>query len=43
MSLRVVPKGGRDPYPGLDKDKFAFDTDVDTLGLTPVSGGDGSV
>lgn len=34
-----VEVGGKMPLPGLSSDRFAFDTDVDPLGLTQVGKG----
>lgn len=34
ISMRIAPSAGGPPYPGLDKDKFFFDTDQDMLALT---------
>ena len=39
INMKIFPKGSDNPYPGLDKDKFAFDTSADPLGLTPVGMG----
>jgi hypothetical protein len=36
--MNIMPKGGREAYPGLSNDKFFFDTDQDMLELTQVSG-----
>jgi hypothetical protein len=36
--MRIAPKSNpAAPYPGLDKEKFFFDTDEDMLDLTDVS------
>jgi hypothetical protein len=36
--MRIAPKSNpAAPYPGLDKEKFFFDTDQDMLDLTDVS------
>jgi hypothetical protein len=36
--MRIAPKSNpAAPYPGLDKEKFFFDTDGDALHLTDVS------
>jgi len=34
--MHIMPKNGTAPYPGLDKEKFFFDTDGDMLDLTEV-------
>ena len=36
ISMHIMPKGGREAYPGLSNDKFFFDTDQDMLELTEV-------
>lgn len=36
ISMNIMPKGGREAYPGLSNDKFFFDTDQDMLELTQV-------
>jgi hypothetical protein len=38
INMRIAPKSNpAAPYPGLDKEKFFFDTDADMLDLTDVS------
>jgi hypothetical protein len=34
--MHIMPKGGREAYPGLSNEKFFFDTDGDMLELTQV-------
>jgi hypothetical protein len=36
INMHIMPKNGTAPYPGLDKEKFFFDTDGDMLDLTEV-------
>ena len=37
--MRITPEGGGDPVPGLDKKRFALDTEADPLGLAQVGAG----
>lgn len=39
--MRITPEGSDQPFPGLDKPRFALDTEADPLGLAAVRGGAG--
>lgn len=36
INMKITPKGGKEPFPGLSKDMFVFDTEADPLNLAPV-------